>query len=216
MRALQSYLAEAQDARRSGLNPRDDKWKQNLDLYWGRYDNSKKASWQASESMPEVPSYVDRFAAAMKEALVALPESFYTVVDPADQENNLAEAIKRVTDVWLTTVGRNQNGHVLDYSAVFEEQIKLGSIMSMAAVTTWKKDYGNPPPGRVAIETVDPQMVWLDHTYRNLYRIRRIELDMHELAGLKNMEDAKGLKIYDTDEMERLTQQVFQKADCRR
>jgi hypothetical protein len=33
---LEGYLQEAQDARRGGLNPRDDKWEENLHLYWNR------------------------------------------------------------------------------------------------------------------------------------------------------------------------------------
>src|SRR5882757_6235363 len=40
--ALRSYMTEAQDARRNGMNPRDAKWKQNLDLYWNRVDFSRK------------------------------------------------------------------------------------------------------------------------------------------------------------------------------
>jgi hypothetical protein len=208
VRTLQSYLVEAKEARLGGYNPRDLKWQQNLDLYWGRYDMSKKAPWQAREVMPEVSSYVDRFAAAMKEALVALPEGFYTVVDPSDENGDVAEAIKRVTDVWLTSVGRNQTGQLLPYSAVFEEQIKLGATMAASSVVTWKNDY---PGGRVAVESTDPQMVWLDHTNRNLYRIRRVELDRHELAGMKLQADAKGERIFDEFEMGRLEQSVFQK-----
>src|SRR5574342_562051 len=95
--ALVSYRHEAEENRKGGLNPRDDKWAQNLDLYWGRNDFSNKAKWQAKEIMPEVPSYVDRFAAALKEALVSLPQGFYTVSDPADTEHDLGNAIKRMT-----------------------------------------------------------------------------------------------------------------------
>jgi hypothetical protein len=50
--------------------------------------------------------------------------------------------------------------------------------------------------GRVAIETVDPRMVWLDPTYRNLYRIRRTEMDKHELRKMATQKDGKGRAIY--------------------
>lgn len=199
--ALQSYMEEADQNRKGGLNPRDDKWSQNLDLYWNRYDFSHKAEWQAKETTPEVSSYVDRFAAAMKEALVATPEGFYTIKDPADKEGDMGQAIKRMTDVWLSQTGRNQMGTILSFPAVFEEQVKMGSIMASAAVVTWKHD---TPSGRVAIETVDPRNVWLDHTYRNLYRIRRIEVDRHELSVMLNATDNRGDPIYNTDEMELL------------
>ena len=67
VRVLQSYKREAKQARDNGPNPRTAIWDRNLDLYWNRVDFSGKASWQAKEVMPEVPSYVDRFAAAIAE-----------------------------------------------------------------------------------------------------------------------------------------------------
>src|ERR1700733_12864709 len=102
---LQSFWNESDTNRKSGLNPREDKWRENLNLYWNRYDFSKKAQWQSKETMPEVPAFVDRFAAAMKEALVAIPEGFYNVTDPADAENDLAEAAQEERYVLLTRVG---------------------------------------------------------------------------------------------------------------
>lgn len=210
---LEGYLAEAQDARRGGLNPRDDKWEENLHLYWNRYDHSRKADWQAQETMPEVPTFVDRFAAACKEALVASPNGFYDVIDPADQEGDITNAIKRATDVWLSTTGRNQTGTALAFPAVFEEQVKMGALMSCSAVVLWKNDIGK---GRVAIETVDPRMVWLDPTYRNLYRIRRTEIDKHELRKMAMARDAKGRPIYNLDAVNQMVAHVEMEDQRRR
>lgn len=206
--SLQDYFSEADNNRKSGQNPRDLKWQENLDLYWSRYDFSAKAKWQARETMPEVPSYVDRFAAALKEALIATPEGFYTITDPGDTENDMAGAIKRVMDVWLSTVGRTSLGQTLHFSAVFEEQMKLGAMMTAASVVTWKNDYAN---GRVAVESVDPRQVWLDHTGRNLYRIRRVELDRHELSGLKAQTDSLGSPIFNDNELQRLESALYEK-----
>src|SRR5688572_806252 len=128
--SLESYRLEAENNRKSGLNPRDDKWKENLDLYWNRHDWSNKAAWQAKETMPEVPNYVDRFAAALKEALMANPGGFYSVVDPADKEQDVDQAVKRMTDMWLSRSGRNQMGQILSFDSVFEEQMKLGALMA--------------------------------------------------------------------------------------
>ena len=130
---LEGYLHEAKENRKSGENPRDEQWRKNLDQYWNRHDFSQKADWQAKETMPEVPAFVDRFAAAMKEALIASPEGFYTVNDPADKEHDLSDAIKRMTDVWLTTVGRNQNGAIIGFPAMFEEQMKLAALTDRLA-----------------------------------------------------------------------------------
>src|SRR5688572_28967377 len=119
---LQGYAQEAEEARRGGMNPRDAKWEENVHLYWNRIDHSRKAEWQARESLPEVPGFVDRLAAALKEALVTGPTGFYTVTDPADSEGDLTHAIKRMTDVWLSMCGRNQTGTCLGFPSVFEEQ----------------------------------------------------------------------------------------------
>jgi hypothetical protein len=205
---LQDYFREADENRKSGLNPRDDKWRENLDLYWNRYNFDNKMDWQSKEAMPEVPGFVDKFAAALKEALIATPEGFYTVSDPADTENDMADAIKRVMDVWLSTAGRNQVGQLMPFSVVFEEQMKMGAIMASASVTTWKNDY---PGGRVAVESTDPRQIWLDHTYRNLYRIRRIELDRHELNGMKGMRDGAGRSIFNAEEMSKLESSLYAK-----
>lgn len=208
---LTSYKQEAEHGRKNGPHGRDEKWKENLDLYWNRYDYSKKADWQSKQAMPVVTSFVDRFAAALKEAMVAVPEGFYTVIDPADVDNDLTQAIKRMTDVWLSRCGRNQNGHILGFPAVFEEQCKLGAIAAMSSVVTWKSDTKH---GRVAVETVDPRFTWLDPTYRNLYRIRQTEIDLHELTALADMKDNKGNSLYNLGELNRLVGQIRQEAQA--
>ena len=192
---LEGYRTEAVDARANGMNPRDAKWSENLDLYWNRYDFSDKADWQAKEVTPEVPSFVDRFAAALKEALIQTPDGFYTISDPSDKEGDLSATIKRMNDGWLETCGRSQNGSPLAFPAVFEEQVKMGAMMACASVTTWKDN-------RVSIETTDPRFVWLDHTYRNLYRIRRLEVDKHELKSMARQQDNKGKPLFNLDQIE--------------
>lgn len=196
VQVLNGYLSEARANRSSGMNPRDAKWKQNLDLYWNRYDFRGKAAWQAKEVMPEVPAFVDRFAAALKEALIASPEGFYTIKDPYDQEGDITGALKRMTDVWLSTSGRNQTGTLLSFPAVFEEQMKLGSIMACCSTVLWRNDV---PNGRVCVEAVDPRHVWLDTTYRNLYRVRRVELDITDMPAMATKKDSQGRPIFNID-----------------
>ena len=203
---LEGYRQEAEEARKSGPNPRDDKWEKNLNLYWNRFDFSKKADWQSQEVMPEVPAFVDRFASALKEAMGSGPTAFYTVQDDADPEGDLAPAIKRMTDVWLRRIGRNQVGQLVGFSAVFEEQMKLGALMSTSAMVTWKDDV---PGGRVDMAAVDPRYVWLDPTGRNLYRLRKIELDLHDLKRLAGEKDGDGKSIYDEEVVASLTSQVL-------
>lgn len=202
---LQGYAQEAEEARRGGMNPRDQKWEDNLHLYWNRIDHSRKAEWQARETLPEVPAFVDRLAAALKEALITGPTGFYTVSDPADSEGDITPAIKRMTDVWLSMCGRNQTGTCLGFPAVFEEQAKLGALMATCSTTTWKEDVKY---GRVSIETVDPRTVWLDPTNRNLYRRRRVELDKHELMSMALQHDRRGRPIFNLDEIAKMVSHI--------
>ena len=186
---LNGYKAEAEQARKGGLNPRDDQWEMNLNWYWRRQDFSRKAGWQAKEVMPEVSGFVDRFAAALKEALVATPSGFYTVTHPAGETSGIGDAVKRAMDVWLSKCGTNQLGQPLGFPAVFEEQAKLGSLIACCSTVTWKNDV---PGGRVAIESFDPRNLWLDHTYRGLYRVRQIDIDKHDLIQLAKSADKGG------------------------
>jgi hypothetical protein len=187
---LEGYRQEAEQARMSGDNPRDGKWREILDLYWNRIDHSGKAAWQAKEALGEVSTHVDRFAAALKEAWTSATASeAYTVVDPVDPDNDMSPTIKAMLDAWLSTCGRSQGGHVLGFESVLEEQAKLGALMNCASVVSWREDKSG---GRVAIESVDPRQLWLDHTYRNLYRLRRVELDRHDVLALAKEKDKKG------------------------
>ena len=200
--ALQGYIREAEDMRKSGENPRDDAWAENIRRYWLRYDFGDKQNWQAKEVLPEFPSFVDRFAAALKEAWTAAGiAGAYTVVDPADRDKDISTAIKALNDVWLSRCVTNPQGHPLPYEVHLEEQMKLGALMSTGAVVTWKEDVAE---GRVAVETVDPRRIWVDATGRGLYRIRRLEMDRHKLKEFAK-EKKSGKAVYNLSEIEYLT-----------
>lgn len=205
---LEGYRQEAEINRKTGDNARDEVWQRNVDLYWNRFDFSKKAEWQAKEVMPEAPMFVDRFAAALREALNQAG-TWYTVEGPGDTEGDVAQIIKKVMDIWLKRCGRNQLGQPMDFSGVFEEQMKLGAMMAASAVVTWKAGQEDQP-GYVSVEAVDPRFVWMDHTGRGLYRRRRYEIDKHELVGLANLQDANGENLYDMEEIARLTAMIME------
>ena len=197
VQVLEGYRTEAEYARLAGPNSRDLTWLMNLDLYWNRFDFSKKAPWQARELMPELPQYVDRFAAAMRQALRS-SEYFFTVKAANDEEQDLADVIRKIMVVQLRRVGRSPSGHPIDFLNVFEETMKFGALMMNSVVVTYKVAEGEKY-GYVCIEPTDPYNIWLDPTGRHLYRIRRTEIDLHELHGLKNLKDKKGMDIYNSD-----------------
>jgi len=203
---LEGYRTEAKRARESGDNPRDQRWRDNVDLYWNRFDFSNKADWQAREVMPEVPQFIDRFAASMKEALTS-SKNFYTIVDPADKEGDLGRAIRRLMDVWLSECGRTPQGHPVAFPAVFEDLMKLAGMMNPAAMVTWKLDQRDGH-GYVAVDTIDPRNVWIDHTGRGLYRVRRLEVDKTQLMELARQTDGRGQPLYDLDQIELLATSI--------
>jgi hypothetical protein len=180
VKVLDSYRVEAEEARRSGPNPRDDIWRANWDRYWGRYDHSKKAPWQSKHVMPESPQLVDRWAAAMREALDSGDE-WFTPVDEGGQDSPIVPHIRKLMNVVLSRCASTPDGHRADFASVFEDQMKMGALMALCASVQWKEGRKG---GWLSIDTVDPREVWYDPQLRNLYRRRRYTQDRHELMAL--------------------------------
>lgn len=197
---LAAYATEAEQARESGPSPRDDTWRANWDRYWGRYDHSKKADWQSKHVMPEAPQFVDRWAAAMREALDAGGE-WFTAEDETGTRTELVPHINKLMRILLSRCARTPDGHRADFSSVFEDQMKLGALMACCAAVTWKDDERG---GWVAVDSVDPREVWLDPKMRNLYRRRRYFIDKYELLARAQEQDAEGNDLYNVEEIVRL------------
>lgn len=192
---LDSYRVEAQHARESGPSPRDQIWRENWDRYWGRYDHSGKASWQAKYVMPETPQFVDRWAAAMREALTQ-GGRWFTAVDETGQSNEMTPHIERYVDVLLSRAGRTHDGHVTDFASVFEDQMKLGALMACCASVTYSETLEGGWP---AVNSVDPREYYADAQGRNLYRLRRYTVDKHRLLAMAQEKDGSGEPLYDVD-----------------
>lgn len=200
---LHAYASEAEEAREGGPNPRDETWRSNWDRYWGRYDMTDKADWQSKHIMPEVPQLVDRWAAAMREALDSGGE-WFDVQDQGGQDSVLIPHVKKVMAALLARCARTPDGHTADFSSVFEDQMKMGAIMACCASVTWRDDMADG--GWVAVETVDPREVWYDPKGRGLYRRRSYEVDRYELLAMAQEEDADGESLYDTMVIEMLAE----------
>ena len=202
---LEGYREEAEAARLAGPTSRDRTWLQHLDLYYNRWDFSKKAQWQAREVLPEFPQYVDRFAAAMRMALVSQPE-FFTISCDNDEEGDLSYTIRKFMSVILRRIGRSPSGHRVDFSAVFEEVMKMGAL-SMCVLKVTQRDDGGA--GYTSLEVIDPYNYWLDPTGRNLYRIHREEVDLHQLRAMLEEVDDDGNPIFDQLSARSALQQVL-------
>lgn len=191
---LSTYRFEAENARRSGLNPREEIWRMNWDRYWGRYSAEGKAQWQSTHVMPESANMVDRWAAAMREALDSGGE-WFTAYDESGKFKDLLPAVNKTMKVLLSRCARTHDGHVADFSSLFEDQMKMGSLTACCAATTWQADR-EAPEGWPRVETVDAREYYGDPKCRNLYRLRKYEMDKYEIMGLAKQEDALGNDIY--------------------
>lgn len=199
VKVLESYRVEAEQARDGGPNPRTKVWENNWNRYWGRYDFSKKASWQSQHVLPEVPQYVDRWAAAMREGWDATSDQL-EVQDEAGVglSEPLIPHIKRVMKAILGRCSRTPDGHPAPFSSLFEEQMKLGAMKALCASVTWQMDAMG---GWVNVATVDPREYWGDPKQRGLYRRRHYEIDKHELVAMASRVDEFNLPIYDLQQI---------------
>lgn len=200
VQVLRTYAEEAENARMSGDNPRDDIWTANWDRYWGRYYNADKAAWQSQHVMPEASQFVDRWAAAMREALDRTGD-WFTILDASGNPSQLNLMLTKVMKVLLSRCARTADGHVADFSTIFEDQMKMGAIMACCASVTWEEDL-EAPDGWPRVNTVDPREYHNDPKGRNLYRRRIYEIDHYELMQLaKDYDDEIDDNVYDTAEI---------------
>lgn len=198
---LGSYKTEAKFARESGPSPRDDTWRKNWDRYWGRYDNSGKADWQSTYVMPETPQFVDRWAAAMREALMQ-GGRWFSAVDETGQSNELAPHIERFMELILGRCARTLDGHTTDFASVFEDQMKLGALMACCVSVGFEETRDGPWP---VVHSVDPREYYADAQGRNLYRLRTYTVDKHRLLEMATEADDSGSPLYDTEAIIDLT-----------
>lgn len=194
---LRSYANDAENARTGGFNPRDTIWKANWDRYWGRYDQTGKAAWQSKHVMPESPIFVDRWAASMREALDRQAE-WFTVVDSSGNPSQLTIHITKTMKVLLARCARTPDGQVVDFSSVFEDQMKLGALMACCAAVTWAEDL-DTEDGWPRVDTVDPREYYADPKGRNLFRKRQYEIDKYELLHIAREADDEDEPLYDID-----------------
>lgn len=196
---LGSYRTEAENARQQGSGSRDEVWEDNIDLYWNDYDFSTKAPWQAQEILPEAPQFVNRFAAAMRQFLTRDGE-YYSIEDMGDTDSDLAPAVKKLLNYWLSRCSHNVSGHPIEFASVFEDMMKSVAMMAASASVSRKESKGS---WYVGVDLVDPRSLYFDPTGRNLYRIATFFIDKHELQGLASSSDK-----YDKEQIDLLQSAV--------
>lgn len=207
VKLLSGYRTAAENARKSAWGARDDVWKHNVDLYFSRFDFSKKADWQTKQPMPEAATFIERWSAAVRAALLH-PGAWYSVGAPSTNTgqslSELEPAFRKMLGFYLDRCGTSALGQPLGFEAVFEDQTKLAALIASAATVTWEERViAGQVKGRVRVDAIDPREVLLDPTYRGVFRGRCYEIDYADLLGMTqadpslwDMEAIKGLKSY--------------------
>ena len=197
MNVCRGFLAEARMAREAGTDNRDMVWTQNWELMWRRMDFTGKADWQSQFVMPEVPKFVDRFAAAMKRTFFQAGD-WYDIEDPLDPNGDLEPILKKVIDIGFDRCALNMAGQTIGFPAVFSDAMKLGALMMCALSVTWED-------GQLRISPVDARELYYDPTGRGLYRIREFDIDRHVLLARAEETDADGKPLWYKDRIEALS-----------
>jgi hypothetical protein len=191
---LEAYH-EAKQARETGPNPRKLQYQQNYDAYWGRIPSAGKQAWQADQRLPTVADHVERFVAAIREALGASAD-WYNFFDPLGKNERLEAIAKSITDAGLAHCSQNVTGQHIGFIPVFANGIKAGCMANPAWSVTWSD-------GRLRIESVDSRELLFDPSGQGLYRLRVRNVDLHRIQRLKALY-ADGEPLYDHAAIDRL------------
>lgn len=202
---LKGYIQESEDARKQGPSPRDTVWALNWNAYWGHNDFSEKETWQSRNVMPEVPQYVERFTAAITQALVQ-SAPWFTIEDPAGKLMKVMPIIEKTVRVMLDRSARNHTGQRIGFEKPFGDSIKAGCLMMIAMSVTWQD-------GALLIEPVDARELYFDPSGRNLYRIRRYEIDRYQLEKWKEQVDSNDEPLFDAEAIDNVVGRYAEDAD---
>lgn len=188
LRLFGAYRKAGEEARKGAWGSRDNTWQQNVDIYFCRYDFSKKADWQSKQAMPEGASYIDRWAAAVRAALL-VPGSWYTIGTPTTNTGQslaaLEPAFRKFLSFYLDRCATSPLGQPLGFSATFEDQVKMAALMAACGTVSWETTTVNGAQrGRVRVDACDPRQLVLDPTGRGMFRARRYEVDYYDLLGM--------------------------------
>lgn len=197
LHTLKGYIGESEEARKTGPNPRDEVWELNWDAYWCRSDATGKQNWQANNVMPEVPQYVERFTAAIAQALIQSGQ-WFTITDPVKKLTKIMPIVERTTKILLDRSGRNQMGHRIGFEMPFGDAVKAGCMMMVALCVKWQD-------GALRVEPVDARELYYDPSGRGLYRRRRYKVDLYEVEAWAEQEDSEGNPLFDKEAISRLT-----------
>lgn len=195
---LNSYFAEAENARETGYEPRHEVWERNLHAFWMRRDFGDKLDWQSKEQSSMVPNFVERLAASLRRDLQA-DRGWAAVEDRHDETGVLSDFATGFARILLDFCGTNDSGHAVPFEANFGAIVMTGALSKMAVSVTFDRR-----TGRVVADLVDPRQLLRDPTGRGLYRVRFWEVDKETLLQMADEVDDEGEPIWNREAIEGL------------
>lgn len=216
-KVVASYLAEAEQARRSRmiLNRR------NWNLYYGHMDWSHKIEGQSAEHLPKIGVAAEQMSAFIRRSLIRFGD-FFSVEVPPDSPLT-AEQVRKLMRrlIERVCIGRNEYEHI---AAIIGDAVKQGLLESMIILKVhghlmpYREMYAEPGDAiaglpdklsyrdhklwKLRVDTIPGNDYYPDPTGRRLYEIHRVERD---LADVWDMVEAG---LYDKAEVEKLTESV--------
>ena len=194
IKTSQAYFQEAEEARRERI----DKNRYNREAYKGEQDFSGKIEGQSREFLPKTSVTAEQFAAFIKKGLVQFGDWFSV---RGGRNSQLTDsAIRRLLMAYLDRLpegDNNSNGDYVNFSTRLSDASKVGLTESLMIFKVHgRKDVETIPefedelsekeikPWRLRIDLIPPEDYYPDPTTRGLYKIHRVERDLHDVIAL--------------------------------
>ena len=194
IKTSQAYFHEAKEARKERIRRN----RYNREAYEGNQDFSQKIEGQSREFLPKTSVTAEQFSAFIKKGLVQFGDWFSV---RAGRNSSLTDsAIRRLLMAYLDRLpetDNNSNGEYSTFPSRLADASKVGLIESLMIFKVHgRKDIETIPefdgdiekkeinPWRLRIDLIPPEDYYPDPTTKGLYKIHRVERDLHDVQAL--------------------------------
>ena len=194
IKTSQAYFEEAKEAKRERMR----KNRYNREAYKNEQDWSQKIEGQSREFLPKTSVTTEQFAAFIKKGLIQFGDWFSVRGGRRSQLSD--SAIRRLLMAYLNRLpetDNNSNGEFCSFSTRLSDAAKIGLNESLMIFKVHgRKDVETIPeftdkmstkeinPWRLRIDLIPPEDYYPDPTTRGLYKIHRVERDLHDVEEL--------------------------------
>ena len=208
IKTSQAYFQEAEEGRRERIRRN----RYNREAYNGDQDFTQKIEGQSREFLPKTSVTAEQFSAFIKKGLVQFGDWFS--VEGGRNSVLSDSAIRRLMMAYIDRLPENDNsnGDFCSFSTRLADASKVGLIESLMIFKVHgRKDTETIPafegqmkgreiqPWRLRVDLIPPEDYYPDPTSRGLYKIHRVERDLHDVMklaeqGIYDLEAVKAIK----------------------